>query len=415
MTEAWRIDSLDARAGMAFGSWRPADLTWERGVDLERTAVFLAPPYFRAQALNDRTVGFSASRSRAQFGVFIRETELAFATLDALSEFVRRVYQTSGGGDLGGGGGPGGPPVHGPEGGGPEIGGVDFPAGGLGGAQAVVHAAREAQDLAESLPHDFSLGEPVPTKTPVATRPSDQNYPTVDAATLAWGAQELVIELIRRFPLKGSHADIVRWGESGNRLGEAIGRLDLWAKILEGAGGPVLDTAAKQIHAKLPTPFDNRRLIWLLMQRGASYYYAFWKDYYPFPTVGYRTQDDPVDDLSVWPLPDDVKRLIGSMEKDPSAFHLMASVCGSPQKLVSSGIESISLRAASIVLFCAARVVGETTPQSVVAFVNADLYDEAIRMATRNSWDWLVQQWPAIIFPTEVEKIIGQSATLVSA
>jgi hypothetical protein len=409
MTEAWRIDSLDARAGMAFGSWRPADLASARGVDLASSAVFLAPPYFRAEALNDRTVGFSASRSLAQFGVFIGRDELAFATLDEMSAFVRRVYQSSGGGDLPGGGATGGPPGFGPEGGpegGPEIGKIDFPTGdlpmkGLGGAQAFVQAATSIKELAGEL--KFEPGKPTPTRN---AKTAGSNYLSlpVDATTLTLGAQELLIELVRRFPLRGRHADIVKWSDSGNRLGEAIGQLNLWPKIFESAAGPALDQAAMQISKQLPASFHDRWLIRLLMQKS-----------YSFVTAGYGSLDDPLDNLSAWPLPYDVRSLVGSHEKDPSAYHLLAAVLGSPQKLVSNADRSASLRAASIILFSAAHIIGETTPQSVVAFADAGLVDEAIWVATRNTWDWLVPQLPANIFPTEVETIIGASAALAAA
>lgn len=423
MTEAWRIDSLDARAGMAFGSWRPADLTSPRGPDLASSAVFLAPPYFRAETLNDRTVGFSASRSRAQFGVFIGEDELAFATVDEMSEFVRRVYQTSGGGDLPGGGAAGGPPGFGPEGGpggphplrgdhgleesaSPDIGKIDFPTGDLptkhlGGAQAFVQAATSIKELASRL--EFEPDEPTPTMNP-KTASSGYLHLPVDATTLTLGAQELLIELVRRFPVRGNHADILRWSASGNRLGEAIGQLNLWPKIFESAAGPALDQAAMQISKQLAASFHDRWLIKLLMQKS-----------YSFVTAGYGSHDDPLDNLSAWPLPYDVGRLVGSNEKDPSAYHLMSAVLGSPQKLVSSVDRSASLRAAAIILFSAAHITGETTPQSVFAFADAGLVDEAIWVATRNTWDWLVQQLPATIFPTEVETVIGDSAALAAA
>jgi len=109
VSEAWRIDSLDARAGLAFASWRGADLM-SPSPQLDQPAVFLSPPTFQPEAVANRAVGFSASRGRAQLGVYLEEAELAFESLEALTEFVRRAYLAGGGGDAAGGGGGVGPP-----------------------------------------------------------------------------------------------------------------------------------------------------------------------------------------------------------------------------------------------------------------------------------------------------------------
>lgn len=63
--EVWRIDSLDACAGIVFASRRLADPI-SGHLELDRAAVVLAPPYFPSKALSNRTMGFSVSRGQAQ-------------------------------------------------------------------------------------------------------------------------------------------------------------------------------------------------------------------------------------------------------------------------------------------------------------------------------------------------------------
>jgi hypothetical protein len=109
MTPAWFIDGLDARAGLAFTSLRAPDLTTDEPA-LDLPGVFIAPPTFRPETVSSRALAFAATRGPFQYGLFIAEREVAFPSLDAVIEFVRRVYLRGGGGDAAGGGGAGVPP-----------------------------------------------------------------------------------------------------------------------------------------------------------------------------------------------------------------------------------------------------------------------------------------------------------------
>ena len=118
MTKAWFIDALDARAGLAFASYRQPDLT-EENPDIDLPCVFFEPPSFRPEAVSSRGPAFAASQGSLQLGLFLQEAEIGFPTLEDVIEFVRRAFLRSAGGDGSSGIGPGVPvpPDVGPEGG----------------------------------------------------------------------------------------------------------------------------------------------------------------------------------------------------------------------------------------------------------------------------------------------------------
>ena len=109
MTVAWFIDGLDAKAGLAFTSLRTPDLL-EQEPALDLPSVFIAPPTFRPETVSSRALAFAGTRGPFQYGLFAGGQEVAFPSLDAAIEFVRRAYLRGGGGDAAGGGGAGVPP-----------------------------------------------------------------------------------------------------------------------------------------------------------------------------------------------------------------------------------------------------------------------------------------------------------------
>lgn len=83
--------------------------------------------------------------------------------VDELSEFVRRIYQAGGGGDLPGGGGTGGrprTPGSEPEGGGPDMGGTELDLFEGGGTRSIIDAAIRARGIASSELR-FIPGDPI--------------------------------------------------------------------------------------------------------------------------------------------------------------------------------------------------------------------------------------------------------------
>lgn len=113
----WYIDSLDARGGFAFASYRAEERLQERDDYKEPiSTVFISPPNFSAEPIFNRSTALAAGRGSFQEGLYIDGEEVRFATLPDVTTFVARLYGASGGGDAPGGGE--GPPLR-PEGGAP--------------------------------------------------------------------------------------------------------------------------------------------------------------------------------------------------------------------------------------------------------------------------------------------------------
>lgn len=421
MSDAWRIDSLDARAGLAFASWREADLSGG-APRLDRDAVFLSPPAFSPEVLGNRAIGFGAARGHAQLGVFVDGEELAFETLEALTEFVRRLYVGSGGGDAGGGGGRPGPPE--PEGGGPPEGLTRrFREGeGAGAALGVLKVAAAAADLSKGL--KYVGGEPVQAAA-LDTARTVVGTPAGDGLAIANGAAELVTEFLSRYPVGGQAEEVDRWLASAHRLGAAVTGLGLWPAILEGPFAPALDELCIRIVGTLgltsdwdvpryllPALFGLLHAEWPWPRRFPKDRLAYFADYERIVLAGARSRAasrDPLDDLEVWPLPDDIAKLVGSAQRAVTAFHLVSTISAAPEKL-SEG-QHIHMRAAEILLFCVAHVLVEADPPLGSSWLRSPHRSSAAEMANR-SLEWMSTQWPTFVFPRQVEALIGQASAL---
>ncbi|SCU98929.1 hypothetical protein CNECB9_560038 [Cupriavidus necator] len=102
---AWYIDTIDARSGYAFASYRVADLSDAAALSDICETVFIEAPHFVPERVGSRTLSLGAARAGFQIGLYLEsgEGEVPFPTLDALSDFVRRAYGSGGASDGGGG------------------------------------------------------------------------------------------------------------------------------------------------------------------------------------------------------------------------------------------------------------------------------------------------------------------------
>lgn len=420
---AWRIDSLDARGGLAFASWRHADLITE-SLDLSRAAVFLSPPTFEPEAVQNRTIAMTATRGQAQLGVFLDDEELAFPTLETLSEFVRRVYTSGGAGDLPGGGAPGGrptPPLM-PE----DEREIPRAPGREGdredGSYAFLAAANQAALHSSQLP--FDAGAPVRWIAFDGKQEARQAGPMGPTrSSLALGAAELVLEMLRRFPGPG-HTGFALWADAAHRLGHAVSRLSLWPGVIDGPFGTVFDSAMRVVAGSLarPHPFPNDRHLTSALfgaWGGSGWRAQHWLDELEYYVKrdslqissdgGGERGGDPIDDLASWPLPREVADLIGRTA-DRSAVSLMSAVCGAPAIL--AGRVEASAQAASILMFCAAHVVGQGAAPPQRGWLLPEAYDAGLDLLGEAAREWLFAQWPATLYPTRVEDLIGAAAGL---
>ncbi|MBP2461175.1 MULTISPECIES: hypothetical protein [unclassified Rhizobium] len=402
MTEAWRIDSVDARAGLAFASWRIADLELDT-INLNKPAVFLSPPLFQAEALTNRAIGFGAARGSAQLGVFVGGAELAFETLGELAEFVRRVYVGSGSGDTDGGGGLGGPPPA-PDGPSPEV-----PSGGRGTfgevlEHPVLRAAREIVAAIARL--KFEAGAPVQTEEIHVGSASVQGD-IGGSALLVDGATEIVLELLRRFPLRGNDDAVMTWSQSAQSLGTAISRLDLWRDIVE---GPYSEDFERLLPKLMPVVGEMRQSYRRYLLPEAFCGTAADWDFDPvigFLSLGSRvgSHGDPVDCLAAWPLPAEIKQLAILGKVEDSAFNLLCAINANPAILADAPPIN-GERAWSVAVFAAANLLAEFQPPVTASRLLPGVRVGARRTITNAAIDWLIQQWPTLAFPKEVEDMI---------
>ncbi|WP_187429884.1 hypothetical protein ROLI_018130 [Roseobacter fucihabitans] len=114
MTALFFIDALDGDGGLAFASTRGADLL-APSLSGQSRSWRIAAPDFQPEPVGSRAIGLAAATRSFQLGFSLDgESEVGFPTLDALVEFVRRLYLSGGGGDGAAGLGP--TPPAGPEG-----------------------------------------------------------------------------------------------------------------------------------------------------------------------------------------------------------------------------------------------------------------------------------------------------------
>jgi hypothetical protein len=290
---SWQFDALDPRGGIAFASWRSFSLTDEENGLREAPCVRIGAPFFFPESVATRALARAANRGSFQLGLFIEGQEVRFATLDAVIEFVRRVYLRSGGGDgLDGGAAPV-PPR--PVGGGPELPPLpeepelprgpesepeeeprDGPPGhGPVSGSIAVRPAPDALELIGSFRRmTLSLGQLVVAgqpfswfNEPAATRDSGSDgaaylpAPTIGPLrrsmdALGWAALLLIQEMLLRLPAARLLAEQRRWERAAHGLGRTIARLDLWNWLFGRVGSRILQSWADAMQDSAGWPIE---------------------------------------------------------------------------------------------------------------------------------------------------------------
>src|SRR5271163_2800770 len=219
------IDARDARGGFSFASKRNFALSEENDALRETTCVWIAPPGFRPEPVASRMVARAADRGAFQLGVFQDGAELSFATLAAVTEFVRRVYLRSGGGDgLDGGGTP--VPLIPPE---P---GPDLPPtpteveGGESATLTLVKAFVEAGDnqkgsLIKGKPFTWTNHESIQAEKSRSYQkpmPVVAGQPAPTPAIIERAVFLILREILQRFPSNNNLGEIDRWQTASRAL-----------------------------------------------------------------------------------------------------------------------------------------------------------------------------------------------------
>ena len=428
----WRFDALDARGGLAFASFRGADLRADKIDDVH--AVHLGPPSFSPEPILSRALGFAAFHGAFQPGLFLEDHEVAFSTLSSLIEFVRRAYLAGGGGDSTNGGGSGVPPVPPELGEGPtdtpDVGSSD----GEGGMAGDVASFCSVSDRLK-----FTAGQPISyenfTWLPRQAENPRQAAPdrTFDlGGDLVLAARDLAIELLRRFPGTRDSRLYARWQASADRLGRAYDELWLSRKVLEGPEALPLGFAMAAAVDRSPEFWYDPRWFAGELKKGTydvleaatcGFFGVWlpegvWHSRYLRLSGRYNSQrafveSDPSDDLASWPLPMTLQRAGLAAE---NLLELLTLFTGAPRRI--AGLKGRAVPAAiHLVAFGAAhlaKAADALTRQEWSSWPHYTGSPDSLwtYSAAQRGLDWLAAQMPRMAFPPSVEDVIGEVADL---
>ncbi|MBX7481675.1 hypothetical protein [Qipengyuania qiaonensis] len=430
MSEAWHFDAYDARAGRGFVTYRRADLA--QATALEGGTWFVGPPDFAPEYVASRAIAYSAARSYFGLGLLDGEgREVAFPSLAAAVDFVRRGYYRGSGGDgppAGPGGAPPGapgapeamPPFE-PEGGGwakpPERGldGVEDPVRRLlmeieEFDRSVASTARgEAREVAWS-----------------ANDANDANAGLLLSERLALAGLRLAVEQVRSVAAAGSPAQRLRQANRLARLGRVI--------VRAGLAGPFTALARREpgldswLERSLWSQFsalndelkDKTDLLLAYLLAGGSF--AGLLDTYGFgmfQTEPLRSdlffiepvESDPIELLAMLALPEPAAsalKLKPALVDVPSLFHLLYAAIGTPQALLAGRDVEGTL---DLLLFAALCVTQPAIERSQPPLNFRDNAGMRRALAAYEAFNWLVRNMPQFAFSEEVEERLVSGAS----
>lgn len=232
MANAWYIDTVDALAGFAFASNRGEDLNSDVALSESAATCFIEAPHFVAERVSSRAIAFGASRGRFQTGLYVGGKEVAFPSLSAVCEFVRRCYGSGGGSDEGPGAlGPLEPPPDQPQLP-PELPSRgEFPreSAQVDPVNVLQTAFSSFKERVQSQNDGAASGKPFPFLEKIPSTLIDAKS---SAQRLARAALRLIVETLR-YSEAASPAERLIADQSGRRLYACISRMGLWIHIRE--------------------------------------------------------------------------------------------------------------------------------------------------------------------------------------
>ena len=258
----WRIDTLDGRGGLAFASWRPADLADAASLP-DRPVFYFSPPAFTPSPVASAATALAAERHGFQLGVYDETGEVPFETLADVAEFVRRIYVGTGRSD-GTDGGSDPPPVPPPE---PE---PLVPGGALEYKEAEVGWLRRATSEFQLAVADTLRGSSK-TVTWGGFEQTDLKKTSAEASLVLLGAELTLFEMLCRFPGKPEERET--WQQAAMRLASTL--------LRTGSAQLLLDDQARPIHKTCRTFISN------LWSRNLHQKYPPHPDFERFPFIGH--------------------------------------------------------------------------------------------------------------------------------
>jgi len=407
----WYIDALDARAGMALATYRETDLN-ENSVDLGKPAVFIGPPFFQGESVASRAIGFAATRGSFQLGVFLDGEEIGFETLQGVSEFIRRVYVSSGGGDTDSGISPA-PVVPNPEGGGAEF--RRLP-------PEEVAIAREMLNFVSSIAEDIASisqrSHASSRKKQVNRRESTYNVTLQDTLKsfsdldelLSYGMAVLIEEMIGRLPF--GQNEVGAWMRTMMTLGQMLSRLGLYDAL---AHTPDFDRLLRRAtdledRHRLFNGYVNEFDAALPVMLGLGPYTPWHPRFGPMYLVGWHPAPgnfDPLDALSSFPLPSIAAKHVGLNPDTANVRDLLSVFLANPTVLEgeSGSQPPESTMLAAFVLLASMLIV--SSGQASLGPIDATRMSRVLRQdLLKSAVAWMDAQMPSYVFHSDVEKYI---------
>jgi hypothetical protein len=248
----------------------------------------------------------------------------------------------------------------------------------------------------------------------------------------------LMLAMLRRYPVIVSDDDILQWHDRAQRLGWAVWRLGLWPFLLDGASKIVLSTAIGHLAnlSKQAREDDFVELCQQFISNRDGYFpplmfFLFGGElFYQYPEFGFldgfrspfiNIHLDPVDDLSIWPVPERLCGLVGNRNVETAnVFGLMTTVQGTPSVIA----REISHNAGSVVeiaLFGAAHLIADTEPETLLggsvyrrtrvgSLPHSPQRRVRISSIAEAAWAWFVEHMPKLVFPKKLEEVIEETA-----
>jgi hypothetical protein len=409
----WHIDTLDARGGLAFASWRSADLADEANLP-DRPVFHFSPPAFTPTPVASAATALAAERYGFQLGLYDAEGEVPFDSLAEVAEFVRRIYVGSGRSDGTDGDGDT-PPVPPPE---PES---PSPTEGLplvptegGWLRRSTSTFRSLVGLAHrgsSRPMTWSVSEP---------SSYDLKKASADASLVLLGAELTLFELLRRFP--ADQQKLETWRQAAARLASTLLRTGAAQVLLDNETRPIHKTCfaflsnlqSRAPHGKDTYKFDFEHFAfyWTIKFMIAPNELNSLRFPYEFalPLPGFALAE-PLDDLAHFPVSVRDAAAAGAPDfSTASVADVLSSVLASPTRIEKfSTLDAIvAFAAARIVAFDGARWTSAQLRFNDGLSQSRDLDRTRFERLTLEAFKWLARELPARAFSTSVEALIEE-------
>lgn len=416
---AWYIDAIDARAGIAVASLRKDDLVSGNPLAVTAPLMWIAPPTFTPQPLVSPNVGFAfAHMHHAQSGLFNQDGfEIGFDSLAGLAEFVRRAYVRGAAGDGPDETGGPAPPLPAPEGGdgGPEglrergepfvrfessgkvEAGLD-PVSDISGLQKTWSERRNAA----AMDAPAFTGEGRAYKQTVQALDTGGLPGESCLRRLARGALHVLRELRLRRPQPRDVAAMVPWREALQRHAVVVTRMGLWAAMRNELSRPNESWEFGAGDGASWLPWLEDRIDALLLGEGDPFSRRPWDLLYAMQCCG---ADDAFDDLARFPVP---REWTPDGRRDASLQTLLSATLASPLQIPQGHLAEV-VEVALFAASCLSLANDGVTPAWGWDDEHSSLLSHRIAL---HAHAWLIENLPAYLYDEMLEDLLSKASAM---